>query len=124
MFVFAEEKHMTRNGPCFIFVQQFVLHVYISKVSTREFRFTFTVDYKSWFDYVRDWCKVLEENKDYPIHVINYEDMHTVYTLLYKFMVHACEFFRFFIIIIQLNMSNTEKSLLALKGFFNMAQWD
>ncbi|XP_076095492.1 sulfotransferase 1C2-like isoform X2 [Mytilus galloprovincialis] len=36
-----------------------------------------SVDYKSWFDYVRDWCKVLEENKDYPIHVINYEDMHT-----------------------------------------------
>ncbi|CAG2258049.1 SULT1 [Mytilus edulis] len=35
------------------------------------------IDYKSWFDYVRDWCKVLEENKDYPIHVINYEDMHT-----------------------------------------------
>ncbi|VDI35103.1 Hypothetical predicted protein, partial [Mytilus galloprovincialis] len=37
----------------------------------------FLIDYKSWFDYVRDWCKVFEENKDYPIHVINYEDMHT-----------------------------------------------
>ncbi|OPL21286.1 hypothetical protein AM593_02034, partial [Mytilus galloprovincialis] len=29
----------------------------------------------SWFDNVRNWHKAIQEHKDYPIHVIHYEDM-------------------------------------------------
>ncbi|VDI24742.1 Hypothetical predicted protein, partial [Mytilus galloprovincialis] len=34
------------------------------------------LDYMSWFDNVRNWHKDIKEHKDYPIHVIHYEDMH------------------------------------------------
>lgn len=33
------------------------------------------VDVNSWFDYVRDWEKAMEEHPDYPIHLMYYEDM-------------------------------------------------
>ncbi|XP_071163738.1 sulfotransferase 1B1-like [Mytilus edulis] len=33
------------------------------------------IDYMSWFDNVRNWHKAIQEHKDYPIHVIHYEDM-------------------------------------------------
>ncbi|KAL3857294.1 hypothetical protein ACJMK2_011979 [Sinanodonta woodiana] len=33
------------------------------------------VDYGSWFDYTLDWEKVIQDNPDYPIHIISYEDM-------------------------------------------------
>ncbi|XP_063429488.1 sulfotransferase 1B1-like isoform X2 [Mytilus trossulus] len=32
-------------------------------------------DYMSWFDNVRNWHKDIKEHKEYPIHVIHYEDM-------------------------------------------------
>ncbi|XP_061172334.1 sulfotransferase 1B1-like [Saccostrea echinata] len=33
------------------------------------------VDYGSWFDYTLEMEKFMEENQDYPIHVLYYEDM-------------------------------------------------
>lgn len=33
------------------------------------------VDCNCWFDYVRDWERVMDENADYPIHLMYYEDM-------------------------------------------------
>ncbi|KAL3857301.1 hypothetical protein ACJMK2_011983 [Sinanodonta woodiana] len=33
------------------------------------------VDGGSWFDYTLDWEKVIQDNPDYPIHIISYEDM-------------------------------------------------
>ncbi|KAL3857300.1 hypothetical protein ACJMK2_011982 [Sinanodonta woodiana] len=36
------------------------------------------VDYGSWFDYTLDWEKVIEDNPDYPIHIMSYEDMKKV----------------------------------------------
>ena len=38
----------------------------------------YLVEYNGWLDYVRDWEKVVEENPDYPIHVMYYEDMKEV----------------------------------------------
>lgn len=34
-----------------------------------------TVDYNSWFDYVKYWERVMDDNPDYPIHLMYYEDM-------------------------------------------------
>lgn len=33
------------------------------------------LDYMSWFDNIRNWHRAIQEHKDYPIHVIHYEDM-------------------------------------------------
>ncbi|XP_052097716.1 sulfotransferase 1C4-like isoform X1 [Mytilus californianus] len=33
------------------------------------------LDYMSWFDTIRSWHRAIQEHKDYPIHVIHYEDM-------------------------------------------------
>lgn len=33
------------------------------------------VDYGSWFDFVLDWEKAIENHPDHPIHVLFYEDM-------------------------------------------------
>lgn len=38
----------------------------------------FVVDFGSWFDYTLDWEKVVNENKDLPIHIVHYEDMKQV----------------------------------------------
>ncbi|KAJ8308487.1 hypothetical protein KUTeg_013361 [Tegillarca granosa] len=33
------------------------------------------VDFGSWFDYVKNWENVIKQEKDYPVHLINYEDL-------------------------------------------------
>jgi len=33
-----------------------------------------TVDYGTWFDYVANWERFLEEHPNYPIHIMYYED--------------------------------------------------
>lgn len=33
------------------------------------------IDYGSWFDYILDWEKVMEDNPEYPIHTLHYENM-------------------------------------------------
>ncbi|KAL3868682.1 hypothetical protein ACJMK2_041460 [Sinanodonta woodiana] len=33
------------------------------------------IAFGSWFDYTQDWDNVIEQNKDYPIHVMVYEDI-------------------------------------------------
>ena len=42
------------------------------------FLWLFTVDYGSWFDYTLDMETFKEKNRDYPIHVMYYEDMKEV----------------------------------------------
>ena len=39
----------------------------------------FSVESNSWFDYVLDWERVMEDNPDYPIHVMLFEDMKEVH---------------------------------------------
>ena len=39
----------------------------------------FSVETNSWFDYVLDWERVMEDNPDYPIHVMFFEDMKAVH---------------------------------------------
>ena len=39
----------------------------------------FSVESNSWFDYVLDWERVMEDNPDYPIHVMFFEDMKEVH---------------------------------------------
>lgn len=34
-----------------------------------------SVDFGSWFDYVKNWENVIKQEKDYPVHLINYEDL-------------------------------------------------
>jgi hypothetical protein len=43
----------------------------------------FTVDYGSWFDYTLDWEKVMEDNPEYPIHTLHFENMKQVKTLIW-----------------------------------------
>ena len=47
------------------------------KIKPQQFVFT-SADYNSWFDYVRQWERVIDDNPDYPIHVMYFEDMKEV----------------------------------------------
>ena len=37
-----------------------------------------SVDYMSWLEHAHNWNSFMKENESYPIHIVQYEDMHTV----------------------------------------------
>lgn len=74
---------LIHRNPKDIAVSHYHHHLYLVKVYNYEGEWKNWLplfiegkaDYNSWFDYVRQWERVMNENPDYPIHLMYFEDM-------------------------------------------------
>lgn len=73
LLIIYSSMHNSHSSQLFIQAKSWSKNLYIIHIS---------VEANSWFDYVKDWEKTVEEHPDYPIHVMFYEGMKEVSWLI------------------------------------------